>query len=185
MIYRMMRDIEAELQLRKYPLIFAYEPSHPGATYGHRGYVEVQRDTERGDVFNPPTGIQSNPRKLGTRLVGVKWTVYAQSGIDGAMRNDHEHECDLYIDAIQCAIEDWGKASGAGAINVYEARYLSAAERVGADLANDVAYVIRLAVPRGVVRRTYEGQGKPTAAVTTATNTTEVSVPGSQYQEVP
>jgi hypothetical protein len=185
MIYRMMREIEADLQARKYPLVFVYNPANPRQTYGRRGVVEVERDTERGETFNPVVGVGTNPRRMGTRLLGVKWTIYAQSGLDGAMRNDHENECDLYVDAIQIALAEWGKVSGAGYIEVTEARYLSAAERDGADLTSDVAYLLRFAVPRGVVKKTYEGQARPSAAVSTAANGTLVSVSGSQYQEVP
>lgn len=185
MIYRMMRDIEAALHAQLYPIDFAYEPTQPRQSYARRGFVEVLRDTSKGEKIGPPVGVRTNPRSVGVRYLGVQWTISAQSGVDGAMRNDHEHECDLYVDAIQCAIHEWGQVSGAGVIEFTEARYLSAAERDGADLVSDVAYLLRFYVPRGVVKRTYEGSARPTATVAAVDGATLAKLPGTNYQEVP
>lgn len=183
MIYRMMRDVEADLCARLYPLTFSYGPSPSRLVVPHRGLVEVERDTERGETIGPPVAARSNPRLSGVRVLGVKWTIFAQSGVDGAMRNDHEHECDLYVDAIQLAIYEWAKASGAGVIQFAEARYLSAAERTAVESPSDVAYLLRFGVPRGVMRRDYEGRARSVTQASAATNITEVYVSG-QGREV-
>jgi hypothetical protein len=177
MVYEMMRDVEAMLHDRNFPVECQYEPSTivPGLS-PDRTIITFARDGV--DSF---ASLQGRDGKILVRAVSVTARVFAASSVVSADRQDHERECEAIVDALLVAIHDWcaapnadGKSAGPPKIGAM--RYLKAADLgLPADApTGGVAYQIEFAVNRGVRRVNYAGQNAQTIDFAGATNEVDV-----------
>jgi hypothetical protein len=124
--------------------------------------IVIERDREQGDSVGPPIGVQKNARKVTVRHLGVTTKIYAQSSVEGAAIQDHEHLCDQLVDALIVAIYQWGSESKAGIIPFTESKYLSAGERNEEETWPGVVYSLRYRIPRAVFDKKFDEGAKPT-----------------------
>lgn len=184
MIYQMAKDLDGRLRARKFPLRVHYGPERLTREMGRSLVVLVRRDREQGDAVRAVVGAQRNPRMLGVRDLGVITDIFAAANVAGARANEHEHLCDAVVDAFLCALYEWGAASGAGAIPVLEARYLTDAEKDAEDLGPGVVYRLRFRVPRAIKVADYEGNALPESAPSGLFTHTRVSADGSTFEDL-
>lgn len=172
MVYEMMRDVEAMLHDRNFPVECQYEPSTivPGLS-PDRTIITFARDGV--DSF---ASLQGRDGKILVRAVSVTARVFAASSAVSADRQDHERECDAIVDALLVAIHDWCEEGKAGPPKIGAMRYLKAADLgLPADApTGGVAYQIEFAVNRGVRRVNYAGQNAQTIDFAGATNGVDV-----------
>jgi hypothetical protein len=176
-IYSMARDLEDRLRARKFPVRVIYGPERT-MREGYDTAIVLERDRGGSDTVRAATGVQNNARKLMTRGLAVRATIYAASTLPGAMVQDHEHLCEQLVDAVLVEIFQWQTGERAGALSIAEARYLAAADRNDVETWPGVVYVLRFAVPRAVFVKTFEGAAKPTYTLPGFQNRTNVSAPG-------
>jgi hypothetical protein len=184
MIYRMATDLEGRLHARKFPLRVYYGPERLTREMGRSLVILIRRDREQGDTARAVVGANRNPRAVGVRDLGVIADVYAAANVAGARANEHEHLCDAVVDALLCALYEWGTASGAGAIPVTESRFLTDAEREGEEVCPGMVYRLRFRVPRAIKVRDYEGNALPESAPSGLSTHTRVTADGSNFEDV-
>lgn len=166
MIYELARDVEEIMRGLSYPVRVEYGPDRLArSSYEHR--IVMQRDRRAADTVGPAHVTRSNPRRVRTRALSAEAFVFVQSALPNARINEHETECERIVDGLIAALVEWGTSTGAGDIQITEARYQTAEERdVGTEEAfPGVSYVLRFKVPRGVFRLKYTGEGKPTGTI--------------------
>jgi hypothetical protein len=176
-IYEMARDVGARMLARKFPVLVVYGPERMQRE-SYDPIIVIERDRGGSDGLAAASGQQRNPRKIMTRTLAVRASIYARSSLPGAMVQDHERECERLVDGLLVALFEWQTAERAGAVSVSGARYLSAADRNDVETWPGVVYELRFNVPRAVFAMTYEGEAKPTAAILGIRSRTEVSAPG-------
>ena len=192
MILQMMRDVEAMMIARKFPVSFEYGPDRTQRD-GFGSAIVFGRDrTGISDVLQPPTGSSANPHKRHNRWLACQAMIYAQSMRAGAMVGEHEDECEKIVDGLLVAITDWlviGKAAAAAQAPtlIKTARYVTADELKLLKYAEawpGVIFVVKFAVPRGVSAIDYNGAGAPTGAAAGVSTTVKVTT-ARQSKDVP
>lgn len=164
MIYRMARDLGDLLAARKFPIRVEYGPEQTQRVAPHTVIV-IDRDRGASEAITAAHGTQRNPKKMLARYLPCRALVYACSTEAGARVNEHEHECDRFVDGLLAALEDWATAAKAE-IKYTAARFAGTADGVD-DLETwpGVVYLLTFAIGRGVYARDYTGAGQPEATV--------------------
>ena len=184
MIHQMSVDVAADLQERKFPVTVVYGPERTLREAWHSALIVFERDREQGDTIDVVRGTQRNARRRYTRGVGVKVTVYAKSGVSGAMVHEHEREADAIVDGLVTQLDRWAVEGKAAPLEWTESRFLTPEEVDESELGAGAVYRLRFRVGRGVDERDYEGSAQPTGAATSTANAIEVSINGEDYEEV-
>jgi hypothetical protein len=183
MIYRMSRDLEENLRVRKYPVAITYG-SRRLAMAGPGSYeIVIRRDDEAGDEVLPVQGSAHNPRKSCVRKLAAVATLYVSSPVSGAMVNDHEHLCDELADAFIVEALNWGTAAQSE-VAFGETRYLTPAEYNEGEIGCGVVYRVRFEVSRGVTDKDFEGAGSETATVLGVSTASFVRVDGGTREPI-
>ena len=180
-----MLDVFQAMQSRGYPVRFEYGPTRAEATGVFDGLIIVERDHEQTDAIRPAQGSAQNPHKRLIRELACKARIYARSPLSGARVNEHEADCERYVDGFTVALEEWGAASRAGYVPITEARYLRGAEREDPEVWPGLVYLLRFRISRGVSAVDYAGAARPVAAPTAVANRTRVDLDGGDFENVP
>lgn len=163
------------MRAARFPLHVVHGPERLTRTAPTDTTVIVERDRDAGDSFDTVHGSHRNPRRVATRLVGAKATIWAKSNAPGARDAEHEDLCDQIVDAFYVRLRIWIHGHTGGALlAVRESRYLKSAELNGLETWPGVAYLMRWTVPRGVTGANYKGAGLPETALNGITNRTEI-----------
>ena len=176
MIYALHYDLKGMLDELKFPIHWLYGPT-PVTVDGYPALtVVVERNRDgQSDAIRAPQGAHPNARQSRVRELPAKITIYArETAVAGAHIGDHETLCEKVVDALIVALAEWGTAAKVGTIAITEARYLRADERADVEKWPGVVYVLRFTVPRGVRRRDFLGNARPTGTVTGVGNRTDV-----------
>lgn len=176
MIYDLHYDLRTMLTELKFPIDWRYGPlpldpsGYPDLT------VVVERDRDgASDAIRPPQGAHPNARQMRVRELPAKIMVFArESAIANAQIGDHERLCEKIVDALIVALAEWGTAARVGTITPTESRYLRKDERADVEVWPGVVYLMRFAVPRGVLRRDFLGNARPTGTIGKIANRTDV-----------
>jgi hypothetical protein len=185
MIYKMLRAIATDMASRGYPVAFIYGPEIVVREGCASLSILVERDDQGGDTFAPVTAPQRNALRTFNRMLGVRALFEVSSTLEGARRNEHEHECDDLVDGFVTALYAWAKANQVAAVEFVESRYLSAEERDGSIALPGVVYLLRFRVARGVTRKDYDGSALASQDGWSGTSAEVlVSRDGGDYEEV-
>jgi hypothetical protein len=179
-IYEMSRDIAGMLAAQKFPFEVRYLPERTMIEQTAPTQIHFSRCRLASDMIGSPSGQQRNPRKLYTRKLAVDVLVFASSTHPGAMIQEHEDLCDQIVDALTCRIDEWCTGARAGEPEYVEMRYLTVEELQGLEGWPGVVYLLRFRIGRGVTVRTFLGEAKPTGSAASFTNTSEVTLAGSE-----
>lgn len=164
-VYDMAKDIAASLGARKYPTPIIYGPERTKRTK-FTPAITIERDRKANDGTRAALGVRVNPRKQFIRDLAIVVLVYMQSSAPGARIVEHEAECDQLVDAFLGELQDWVVGAKLGTDpQITESRYLAAADLAemsadgaeGLELWPGVVYRIKFKLPRGVLRRDYDG----------------------------
>jgi hypothetical protein len=181
-IYRCARALGAKLTARGFPVPVKYGPERAtpnGPVTSAATRVVVERDRGTSETFEPPKGQQVNPRKLATRTLGAKATIYARSNKPGAMVQEHEALCDQIVNALFVALYEWAAAEKLTAVKIVDAKYVAASELNDLETWPGVIYVLRWGVPTGVFTLDYAGDARPEGEASGVSNTTQVFLTGA------
>lgn len=191
MIYRFSRSLAEALKARGYPYRVVYTPFlDVKVTYGSAIVVTHSRGVS--ERVGAPIAPRRNPKSVLTRYLSADVYVFAQSNKPGAHVGEHEDECEGVVDGVLTASDLIIRSAGATDFEVPEARYLTATEReaLGGFVEQwpGVVYYLRVIVPRGVTRLTYQGDGAPEGVIgevdTTIETSTEPDDPAPETFEV-
>jgi hypothetical protein len=186
-IYQIAHSTEAALQSKKFPIRVLYGPERLERCPGE-SVIVIERDRDSSDSFAAPQGQQTNPRRMATRQVAAKATIWAKSNAAGAMIGDHEGYCEALVDALFCALQIVIRPTQHGAMSITDARYVNAAGLASvvkhAETWPGVVYVMRWRAPRGVYHVDYTGAGLPTGAATATSNRVEIALNNDDPPEV-
>ena len=185
MIFDLAQDVAADLASRKFPVEVRYG-REPVLSRGYGSHtVTFSRDDQSGDgTPESPRGSKRNPDYRYTRGLGVVALLFIASGLPGAMQHEHERECDLVVDGLLTAIEDWAKEA-MSAIEWGHLGYLAPDQVDGTEHRAAIVYEVRFQVLRGVYRKDYDGGYPATAELSSATTETRVLLPDDTYEVVP
>lgn len=168
MIYALCRDVAALLADRKFPLPVEYGPERTVRAFP-QSVIVIDRDRDASETISAAHGTGRNPKKVLARYLPCRALVWAASTEDGARVNEHEHECDRYVDGLLAALDDWATEAKAE-INFTSARFAKPTD-AGVELAAEieawpgVVYLVTFTVGRGVYARKYTGAGQPEGTV--------------------
>jgi hypothetical protein len=186
MIYELTRDLTELLRAKKYPAPIVYGPERLTRGQPVESSIIIERDRGMSDVIGPVKATEhARPRsstpatvapRILTRHMAVAATFYIQSTLESARVNEHEAECEAYVDAFLVALHTWCTV-GLSGYEVAEARYLAASE-VDKDHAPEawagVVYVLRFRLARGVYVLDYTGAARSTGTVQHVSNTADI-----------
>lgn len=196
MIYQMARDVTAGLVSRGFPVdVRYYDTEIQAGALGLR--ITFGRDARGGDPVGALVGAPRNPKGAWSRKLGVVVVLHVASGLSGAMRAEHEHECDDLVDGLLTELAAWCSDGQAMVPEIIEAGYVPQDEVA---LANEVfgmpahpapvegvTYVLRFRISRGVTRRTYAGSALTVVDAgdyTIDTPNERVALPGGEWEIV-
>jgi hypothetical protein len=178
-------DVDAALKARHFPIETEYGPRPTGLVYPHTRIV-IDRDRDATETIEAAHGTQRNAKKVLARYIPCRALIYACSTVEGARVNEHEHECDRYVDGLLSALHEWAKRENAE-IQIKGARFATKADGVDElETWPGVVYLLTFAVGRGVYRRTYTGAGQPEGSVAAAgmRGTVQVRTDGAEPPEI-
>lgn len=189
MLYDFSRDLETNMQARKFPVEVDYGPLRlTRAPYGSP-LIVIMRDREAGDLVRPAQGIKQNPRRLMSYDLGAVAIFLVQSTVEGARLDEHEALCEQIVRGFLCELYKWQSGGRAGVVDISRARYIPAAALEQALLMPlewteaypGVVYEVAFRVSGGVYDVTFEGAARPTAgSLAGARNRTEVTLRGDE-----
>jgi hypothetical protein len=182
-LYDFARDLETNMQARKFPVEVEYGPERLARLPNSAPLIVVMRDRDGGDGVRGVQGVKQNPRRLMTRDIGVLALFFVQSTAEGARLEEHEALCDQIVDGFLCELYKWQSGGRAGVIDISRARYLPASALPFDWLETwpGVVYEVALRVSRGVYDVTFEGEARPTAGTLGgARNRTDVTLRGAE-----
>ncbi len=169
MIYGMSRWVGESLAARKYPVRVEYGPEQTGRV-APQSVIVIDRDRDGSETIAAAPGTKLNPKKVLGRHLPCRALVFACSTLDGARREEHEHECDRFVDALLASLDEWATRAKS-AVEFKSARFAKTADGVeGVELQTwpGVVYLVQFAIGRGVYAREYTGAGRPESAVAAA-----------------
>jgi hypothetical protein len=187
--YALSQWLDAELKKRKFPFRVKYAPERTDRANASNPVILFMRDAEASEKIEAPKGNQPNPNKRRTRRIPCKIKIYAASTLPGATLPEHEELADYLVDAIVIALDEWNSSESGGGIEFGEMAFLTPDELVDPTTGKPeswpgVVFVIRFSIGRGVVKRDYLKQARPTAAINGTGSTVEVRHNESDTPEV-
>lgn len=183
--YELARWIGAHLKDRKFPFRVIYAPERTDRK-NPDPVILISRDFETSEKVTAPQGQQANGRKMRTRRVPLKVKIFARSTLDGARRIEHEELADYLVDALIIALEEWSSSERGGVIEYGEMAFMTKDELELEEPEgwSGVVYIMRFTIGRGVVKRDYLKQIRPTGTLTSASNRAEVRLDENDDPEV-
>lgn len=178
-VYEMSRNIGEMLDEQKFPFEVRYVPERTQIEQTAPTQIHFTRCRVAPDLIGAPQGQQRNPRKSYTRKLCVDVLVYASSTLPGAMIQEHEDLCDQLVDALVVRVDEWCTAARAGEPEYVEMRYMGVDELPGLEGWPGVVYLLRFRIGRGVTRKDFLGEGRPTGSPAHVKNTSQVKVAGT------
>jgi hypothetical protein len=172
------REVGEKLKAAKFPFRVVYAPERTDRSDMSNPVILFMRDRMNGEDIEPPKGQQANGRLVLNRKTGVEVRIYACSSLPSARAQDHEELADYLIDAVLVALEEVCKEGRFSPFEYGEARFLYPSELVFDDNEPEkyrgVVFVLRLKIGRGVVKRDYLKQVRPTTTVSEVGSQVEV-----------
>ena len=160
MIHLLAYKVQEHLREKHFPI---------GVQYGPEGFrreqatnlIVMHREGE-SDSFAAPSAPGRNPRSHSNRTFGFACLVYAKASKAGARREDHEVLCDVFVNALVCALFK----SACGSVNsivLGPGHLLTAAERAGTkfETFSGVVYELKASLVQSVQDFDWDGQGAP------------------------
>lgn len=184
MIHQLARDLAVHLHGRGYPVSVYCGPERVTREGVSSHVVVLERDRERGDSVTYPAGSHPNARVVRVRSLGVVATIRAQSTRAGAMRHEHERECDALVDGVIASLCALYSAAKRPPLDVTEARMLTAEEVQQSEVAPLAVYRMRFALPRAVERRDYDGSARPVAVLAGGETNVLLALPDEEFEVV-
>ncbi len=160
----MARNVRDAMRARKFPVRFEYGPSFPTAEMCSNGFIIIERDPDSDDVAQPNRQARENPRQRAIRIMACRATVFGQSSVPGARRNEHEHECELFVDGLHAALVDWCTEAKSLPLQFGGGRYAKLGDINFVEKFSGAQYAFKFGVARSVDLRDYEGLAQPTMA---------------------
>lgn len=158
MIHLLAYEVQKHLKEKKFPI---------GVEYGPEAFrreqvtnlIVMHREGE-GDSFAAPSAPGRNPRNHANRTYGFTCLVFAKSPKAGARRPDHEVLCDVFVNALVCALFKACSSSVNGVV-IGPGHLLTAAERAGSlfERFPGVVYELKASLLQSVQDFDWEGQG--------------------------
>lgn len=182
-VYQMSIDIAANLRARKFPVAVQYGPERVDHEGLESMLLHFQRDSQIGDSLRAIPGARGQPG-VRVRDQGVALDVIVQSPLAGARHNEHEELCDLVVDGVLTALDEWAVEAKAGLFDFVELGYVSPQDYNGADRMAGVVYRIRFRVARATLKKDFDGALPPTATVAGTSATTLVTLNGVDKESV-
>jgi hypothetical protein len=166
MIYRMCRDLGEMLTARQFPLAVEYGPERVTRAFP-QSVIVIDRDRDASEEIGPAHGTQRNAKKVLARYLPCRALVWAASTEDGARANEHEHECDRYVDGLLSALDDWATEAKAE-IKYGAARFAKPSDGIAEgeyEAWPGVVYLLQFSGGRGVYAFESTGAGQPEGTV--------------------
>lgn len=183
MLYDFARDLETNMQARKFPVEVEYGPERLARVPNSAPLIVIMRDRDGGDTVSPAQAIKQNPRRLMNRGLGALAFFFVQMTAEGARLQEHEALCDQIVDGFLSELYKWQSGGRAGVVDISRARYLppAALEFDWLEAWPGVVYEVAFRVSRGVYDVTFEGEARPTAGTLGgARNRTDVTLRGAE-----
>ena len=165
MIYKMSRDLGLMLITRKFPIRVEFGPERTARDAASDSVIVVERDFAASDAFDFTHGVNPNARRSSSRGLAAVATIYARSSLPGVRPSDHEDFCETLLDALLISLNEWVKQAtgvefGVSPGGITDGRYvpIDSAEEIWPG----VKYVLKFRIPRGVSKRDYDGNARPT-----------------------
>ncbi len=165
----MSQWVGASLAARKYPVRVEYGPEST-VRVAPQSVIVIDRDRDASETIGAAHGVQRNVKKVLGRALPCRALVFACSTEEGARVQEHEHECDRYVDGLLSALEEWTTRAQT-AVTYGGARFAKSGDGVeGVELQTwpGVVYLVTFAIGRGVYARDYTGAGQPEMPVAAA-----------------
>lgn len=153
MIYAMTKCVAASLAAKNWPAQVRYGKERVSRATHYSSLVVIERDTDSGDSLSTAHGQVRNARKLRTRSLAVRASVFAKSPKAGARVNEHEHELEDLVDAVIVAVQLWATESRAGDVDFHMLGPVDSEEHNGSEIGAGAAYDLRFRVQRAVTDR--------------------------------
>jgi hypothetical protein len=151
----MCRNVQTMLVARKFPIRIVYGPLFPTPEACSNGLVIIERDPDSDDVAQ--SSRQANTSKRAIRIMACRATVFGQSSVASARRNEHEHECETLVDGLHSALDIWCEGARSLPLQFGGGRYAKPGEINFVEKFSGVQYVFKFGVARSVDAREYEG----------------------------
>lgn len=185
--FELSRWLGTELAARKFPYRVIYAPERTDRA-SVMPVILLSRDLDASESVGTPKGQQANPHKSSTRRIPCKLKIYARASLPGSSVIDHEELADYLVDAVLVALDEWSTAQRGGGIEYGEMQFMTPEELVTDDGKPEgwpgLVYLIRFTIGRGVVKRDFLKQARPTGSINGVGSTVEVRLNTEDEPEV-
>ncbi len=161
MIYELAKELAAALIVQGCPFPVVYGPERTSQV-ASRNRIVLERAPR--ESFDKPTANHPNPRMSHTRRLDCVFRVFAQSSYPGASQHDHERLADQIVDMVVAELDILAKlrkntwAMGSGG-------FVDSADAAGSMTLAGVVYEGHFGIDRGVFRKTWQGEARPTVTL--------------------
>jgi hypothetical protein len=173
-IHLLAYEVQDLLAKKKFPIKVVYGPE-AFARESDTTLIVFHREGE-ADIFPDATSPGRNPRNYSNRAIGFAVVVFAKSSKPNARRQDHEVLCDVYVNAVVCALAKACSARSNG-LAVSSGHLLTRAEREGSTFERfpGVAYELKCSLVQSVQDFDFDGAGEPTVQIASVSTEANVS----------
>lgn len=186
MIHDIGRDLEESLQTLGVPFKVVDGPEDTSTATYARERIVIEHDLDAGDRYVAVKSQHGNPKQHRGCQQGVKITIHAQSPKVGAMLFEHRRRAAEVRDAVVCALDEIAKARH----NNWDptgGRFVEPTDLEQSARPGGATYELKFWFDRGISKRTWNGDVRPTASVgpggIVITSTDSISTNGSGSSE--
>jgi hypothetical protein len=158
-----------------FPVVFGPESSED--LYSTTDRIVVQYDDD-GDTFETPKGTHPNPRMPLVCWQGVQILIYARSNVSNAGWRDHSRLANQVRGHVLAEL-DYLVRARKNFIQYGAGRFVTPQDAAGSAVFGGAVYEIKLSIDRGIERRTWAGEARPTVKIgpggVAVTSTTKAS----------
>ena len=172
MIHELGLEIQAALRAKGCPFVVVDREQFKAATWV-RDRIVLEH-AEGGDGFANVVGQRPNPKHRVTRRIGLKFTIYAQSGFTGALEFEHRHRAEQVLDLLIVALKDVARKSRYPS-NLTGGRFVTPDILEKSERFGGAVYELSFTLDRAVSARTWAGDARPQALLGGVASTTRVS----------
>jgi hypothetical protein len=157
-IHLLAHETQKQLQTKRFPIKVAYGPE--AFTRESDTSLIVFHRVGAGETFPDATSPGRDPKNYSNRKIGFLVLVFAKSSKPSARREDHEVLCDVFVDALACAMVKAASTRRNG-LSIDAGHLLTNAEREGAPFERypGVVYELKCSLTQSVQDFDWDGNG--------------------------
>lgn len=164
MLYQIALELEAALKAQKVPFPVFFGPQPADDIYAAQDRIVFEHRGPGADSFEVTRGTHPRPRSTYRRQQGAVIRIYARSGNANATWHEHAELAEQVLDHVVAEL-DFIVRGRRDVLTLGAGGFVEPDEAKGSETPGGAVYELSLDIDRGIERRTWAGEARPTVTV--------------------